>query len=225
MSTTTLKILQQLLADFGKLVALLSIIIFLINRLKYSKEFGWIISYLFFNLIISILAGYFWKREMNNLPLLHLNTLIEFFLFSVFYKYLLIDLDWFRKNIWGFIVVVCLMIIGNSIFFESIYTFNINSKTLVQIILIGYSVLYIYSYSIKLENVNPEKQAIRLINAAVLIYYASSLFIFLFGNVFLKNDIKMHQGFWVVNAGLNLIFQLIILFGIWKVAFKPKTYI
>ena len=220
-----LKVLQTVLADVGKVVALLSVVIFIIHRLKYVKGIEWVILYLFVNLLISVTAGYFWKRQWNNLPLLHLNTFIEFLFFSLFYKAILKESRRFQRYFWPFITLVSLLVIANSIFLESIYSFNSLSKSFVQFILIGYAVLYIYSFSIKLEEINVDKQAVRLINAAVLIYYSSSLFIFLFSNLFLENDIKMAQAFWVVNAGLSLIFQLLILFGIWKVAFKQVKFI
>ena len=225
MNQELLRGIQETLANLGIGAALVSSILFLARRRNFEKPFKYFVGYLFFNALISLAAGWMWRREMPNLPLLHLNTLIEFILFSFFYKTCLPDLKWFNKIFKYFVVGGSILIVANSIFLESIYVFNTIAKSITQIIFIVYAVSYIYSFSIKLEEPNINTSAIQLINAAVLIYYASSFFIFLFSNVFMKNDIKIHLGFWIFNAALHLIFQLLILIGIWKVAFKPTKSI
>ncbi|MFT6320486.1 MAG: hypothetical protein ACJAT4_001411 [Granulosicoccus sp.] len=217
--------IQEILSDSAIGVLIFSIILCLIRIKRVKFLFKILLAFLILNLLTELVADYFWRRKMNNLPLLHLYTLFEFVLLSWFYKIVLRENKWIQKYFWSFIFFISVLVISNSIFLQSIYGFNSNAKTLVQLILISYAVIYIYSYSLKLEEVNENTKAIRLINAAILIYHSSSLFIFLFSNMFLINDIKIHKGFWVVNAGLNLIFQVLILIAIWKVVFKQTKSI
>lgn len=216
---------QEILSDSAIGILVFSIILCLIRFRRIDFLFKILFAFLILNLLTELVADYFWRRKMNNLPLLHLYTLFEFLLISWFYKIVLKEIKWVQKYFWYFVFFVSLLVISNSIFLQPIYGFNSYAKTLVQLIFISYAVTYIYSYSLKLEKTSEETQAIRLINAAVLIYYSSSLFIFLFSNLFLINDIKIHKGFWVVNAGLNLIFQVLILIAIWKVVFRPTKSI
>ena len=216
---------QEILSDAAIGILVISIILCLIRFNRLTFLFKILFAFLILNLFTEIAADYFWNRKMNNLPLLHVYTFCEFILFSWFYKIVLNENRWMQKYFWHFIFFVSILVIANSIFLQSIYGFNSYAKSLVQLILISYAVIYIYSFSLKLESINQQTHAIRRINAAVLIYYSSSLFIFLFSNMFLINDIKIHKGFWVVNAGLNLIFQILILIAIWKVVFKPTKSI
>ncbi|NUO03201.1 MAG: hypothetical protein HUU01_21535 [Saprospiraceae bacterium] len=180
----------------------------------------------------------------NNLPLLHFYTLGEFVLLSFFYRTLFPQHGFFRKYFVVILTTVSLLIVLNTIFLQSIYAFNSYAKTLVQIILIIYAIVYFFHlpeapsfqkseswYRAPLDQMNPggmsnfrkhEGWSLRLINSAVLIYYCGSLFIFMFSNVFIQKSVIYHS-FWIFNALLNFLFQVLVLLGLWRVAFRrPK---
>lgn len=218
-------------------IAFLSLLCLIASSLMfvfgYEKLYP-IISYfgffLLFNLLIELIAklmlylNYAHDIDCNNLPLLHLYTLGEFLLISMFYYFIIkhrMTLGNFFKM---FIFIISILIIINSAFFQSIYGFNSYAKTPVQFIIIIYSIIYFLLVDSKLSKRNLKQKTILWINTAILIYYSGSLFVFMFSDFFLRYGEGLHEGFWIFNAILNLFFQVIILKSIWT-ALKNKKYI
>lgn len=186
--------------------------------------FTYFTYFVFLNMITEFSARIFVEFGENNLPLLHLYTLGEFILLSFFFKQLFTNQIAAKKKINIFILIVSILIILNSIFLQSIFGFNSYAKTLVQCILIAYSLFYFVGIDSKIEGRNDKEKARLIVNVAILIYYSGSLFIFMFSDFFLRYGNGISRNFWMFNAGLNLIFQLIILAALWKV-FRKKKYI
>lgn len=165
--------------------------------------------YLGWNLLIELVT-FIPARGTNNLPLLHLYTLFEFILFTLFYKKLELFKSWSSKSFWIFLVSLSSLIILNSVFLQSIFAYNSYAKTIVQVLLISYSVGYMF----QLKEKGDESGSLNLANAAILLFYSGSLFVFMFGNVVLPPEYD--NIFWEINLLLNLLFQVLILVSLWK---------
>ena len=182
---------------------------------------------LLFSLCIEIITHIMWFQhhfygiKVNNLYLLHLYTLIEFLLITLFYHQVFQDISFWKKNVFGFIVFVSFLVVSNSIFLQPITVFNSNAKTLTQSIFIGYAIAYFLQANS--DKTDLFSTVIKTINSAILLYYAGSLFIFMFGNVFFQLD-EFHKIFWVANAVLYLIFQLLVFTAIWQFRQTKSTY-
>lgn len=177
---------------------------------------------LLWSFLIEISAKIFIQLEINNLPLLHLYTLGEFLLWSLFYQKVLLKRSATRKLSNYFIFGILLLLISNSLFIEDIWGFNSYAKTLVSSLIIGYAIFY---QARLLNEASPEGSAsLTLINSGVLIYYTGSFLIFLFSNYFLKTSTGLPIVFWVFNSLLNLIFQIIILRALWSYL-KNRNYL
>ncbi len=174
---------------------------------RLSPPFHHIIYFLIWNLLVEILTEVLVPYVENNLPLLHLYTLIEFILFSLVYKKMEIFEKWPDKRFWIFLISISILIILNSIFWQSIYGYNTYAATLVQVLLMAYAVTFMFQ-------LNEKSGPLNLVNAAVLISYSGSLFVFMAGNIILSQDLG--PLFWELNVLLNFIFQFLILISIWK---------
>lgn len=216
------KVINTIYVNAGNLAVLvlcISILLCLFNTKKLSTPFRRLLYFLIWNLCIEISARVFTYSEVNNLPLLHLYTLGEFILFSWFFKSLLINPKFFQSNYRYFVIGSAILIIFNSLFFQPIYGYNTLAKTSVQLIIICYAVLYFYNLTENQSLSLRQEKSLRLINSAVLIYYSGSLFIFMCSQILIGYS-EWIKTFWAFNAILNLIFQLLVLLGIWKVIFK-----
>jgi len=162
---------QELLSDGAIGILIISIILCLVRFNKITLLFKVLFAFLILNLSTELIADYYWSRKWNNLHLLHLYTLLEFILLSWFYKIVLKEIEIVQKYFWYFLFFISSLVIANSIFLQPIEGFNSNAKALVQLILISYAVIYIYSYSLKLEEVNRQTQAIRLIKFEQFVYF------------------------------------------------------
>lgn len=206
------------------LILMISISVFVGSWKRQYHVFNFLFFFISLNIVTELLARVFLNNEINNLPLLHIYTLGEFILLSIYYRILFKE----KLNTFGlfifFIPVISIIIILNSIFLESIYGFNSYAKTLVQCILIGYSLFYFIRIDARIEERNIKEKARLMVNTGILIYYSGSLFIFMFSDFFLKYGDGLHRNFWMLNVTLNLIFQLVILSAIWMI-FKNKKYI
>lgn len=213
----------MLVSAFPVLCLAISCTIWLLKRKTFSTPLQILGYFLLFNLFIELSARLvvsIWEK--NNLPLLHLYTVGEFLLFSFFYRALLPELAFFKKYFAVFAGAVTLLIIFNSAFLQSIFVFNSYAKTLVQVILILYSIAFFFHLPESSDFSQPDGWSLRMINSAILIYYCGSLFIFMFSNVFIEKAL-IYNGFWIFNALLNLLFHVLVLTSLWRVAFRhPK---
>lgn len=204
----------------------LSIVIYLLQFRKIPNGIKLIGFFLGLNLVTEIISKVLFHFRINNLYLLHIYTLFEFLALSLFYRYLFNKKGKMQSSYWPFVLVVSILIILNSIFLEPFTGFNSNAKTLVQIIIIGYAIYYFFINFGITDFSKPENQSELWINFAAMLYYSGSLFIVMFMKMLIENDsdTKAHNGFWLFNALLYVIFQLLILVSIWKVAFsKTKS--
>ena len=188
-------------------------ILLLIQKKNLSNAYRYLGFYLIWNLVIEFFAWVFQVRGVNNLPLLHVYTLGEFILFSLFYRTVFSNSCLFTQNFSIFLIVISGLIISNSLFVQSIFGFNSYAKTLVQLILIGYA---LYSFFESGLSQTKQEKDLMWVHSAVLIYYSGSLFIFLFSDYFLRFGEGMPKEFWMVNAFLNLIFHVLVLSSICK---------
>lgn len=191
-----------------------------INFKKLDLPFRRLFYFLLLNFTIELFAFIFPYLGWNNLPLLHLYTLGEFIAFSYFYKSLLVKPKSFQRYFLMVISIGSLLIICNSIFVQSIFKFNTIAKGGVQVILIGYAVMYFYNL-IEDRQINERRaKSVRLINSAVIIYYSGSLFIFMFSRFSFGNE-DLYVIFWIFNSFLNLSFHVLIFTALWT-AFLRK---
>ena len=204
---------------------LLSIILLTRLYTELPKSLKIFTVFLYINLVTETSATLLFNYRLNNLPLLHIYTLAEFLCLSYFFSILITKPRLYSKKFLYFCIGIAILIVLNSIFMQSIFTFNSYAKTLVQSLIILYVILYFYNLSGEVDNNNPYQQALRLINSALIVYYSGSLFIFMFSNSFLQSKVRMNAGFWIFNAGLYLAYQLLVLISVWRLTFnRAKSY-
>ncbi|MFC4394391.1 hypothetical protein [Flavobacterium quisquiliarum] len=86
--------------------------------------------------------------------------------------------------------------------------------TLTSLLIVVFALMHFY-------NMLTENKAYYYVSMGIIIYLLSSTVLFIIGNLTstLNNDVKYLS--WMVNAFLNVIYYLFILFE-WKVSFSPK---
>lgn len=178
--------------------------------------------FLFFNLSIEISSRVLSYWESGNLPLLHLYTPVEFVLFSLFYRKILDPYSIFRRYFVSIVVGTTAAVIANSLYWQTLTHFNNYGKTLVQVLLILYALEYAFGPDMGGERTVVQRKTLSLINTAVLIYYCSSLFVFLFSPLAQKAGDPL-TFLWDANALLNLVFQVLIFLGLWKTVFSRNS--
>ena len=111
--------------------------------------------YVFLVALIELVAKiyYIYSNAENNLYLLHILTVGEFILLSIFYRKVIAKPNLKTKEFIGFIIFITTLIVLNTIFLQNIETYNSYAKSLVQIIVITYAILYfLFCYFVKSIN-------------------------------------------------------------------------
>ena len=193
-----------------------SIVLALFYWKRLSVTFKWLAYFLCLGLFVELLTSILNPHIDNNLPILHAYTLLEFVLSALLYQKIGLFNRYSNKSFWIFIATISCLIVLNSIFLEKILTYNSFARSFIQALVISFSVGYIF----QLKKHSPESGALNVMNAAMLLVNAGSLFIFMFGNVLLKNEYS--NLFWDINTILNLIFQILIIISIWMASRTRK---
>lgn len=206
------------LAVFSLIVLAINVMLYTLIPIQNNVQLKIFRYFLFFALGMQIMGKYLQSQSINNLPGLHFYTILEFIFLSFFYRKIFYNDKNAKEIITISLVLGGGLVVINSIFLQSIYTFNSNAKTLTQLIIMGYAIAY---YFLQLNNRIETNRILNILNAAILIYYAGSFFIFMFSNVLLSNlDQDTQAIFWFFNAILYLGFQVLVLFAGWQHFFK-----
>jgi hypothetical protein len=153
----------------------------------------------------------------NNMPLLHAYTLIEFVIWAFFYRLILGPKTILRRYFWQILGVGMVLIVLNTIFLQNIWTFCTYSKTLVQLFIIWMAIEFAFYVPESRTVQHPQTHALKPLNTGLIIYYCGSLFIFMSG--FFTSDKIVANALVMANQGLIIIFQLFVLFSLWKVVY------
>lgn len=153
---------------------------------KFTKTERVFIYYVWTSTIFEIIAYVTTKLNIeNNLPGLHLYTLIEFILISCYFAYCFRLLKIFQP-IKTIVIGGSILIITNSIFFQSIFVYNSYSKSAVESFIIMSSIFFYYSIL--------QKRNYDITKIGPSVYFVTSLFlkasvsiiVYLYSNEILK---------------------------------------
>jgi hypothetical protein len=189
-----------------------------LNWSYFDRSFRLVIIYLWFSFFIESaarIAGLLWN---NNLPLLHLLVIGELVIWSLFYREVLPPNSFVKKHFKLIFGVLLCLVICNTLFVQTLLNFNTYGKTLVQLALIWFAIEYAFSIPSADLAGKIKIQMLNVVNGAAALYYFGSLFIFMSG-FFMKYD-SLFAYIRNINVALNTVFQILVLFALWKVRYK-----
>ncbi len=182
---------------------------FLNNELKII--FYFICNSVFFELISKTMQLY----KIPNLYLFHLYVLTEFSFITWFYY------EIFKKKISTkiipliFISFVIFSLVDTFVWHNP-FTFNSYAKTLECIIIVSYTVFYLYKTFNEFQDEDPSDTPVFWINAGFLFYFSGCLFLFTFSNFILTQGKSMGMIVWALHAFFMVIMYSLISIGLWK---------
>lgn len=187
-------------------------------RRKYTNRALTIIwYYLLLDGCVDILTVALAQLHTNNLPVLHIFTILEFLFFGYFYFTVLKEKT-ARVVIKYLMVIFPVFCIINFLFFQSINQFNTNTRPVEALIIMGCSLAYFAQ-----TNDNGTKwqlNPLNWINTGILLYFSGALFIFSFSNVTASHLSKKYYAInvlmWNIHATLLLLMYLLIAIGFSK---------
>lgn len=158
---------------------------------------------LLFAAVIEITAYVLGRLLIMNLPLLHLYTVVEFSIIVQLFSY---QFPTLRKPPvkWSLIGGFLLIALGNAFIWGSVFGFNDIARSLESFLICIFCLWYFYDMLRRLPERYPEKTPMFWINIGLLIYFAASLFIFIFSNYVLSEDDRLSLLSWNVHGLLTI---------------------
>jgi hypothetical protein len=164
------------------------------------------------NLLAVVLSDY----HINNLPLLHIYTILEFLLLSLFYIKIL--KGQLARNIIKFLMILFpLLCIINFLFFQSIFRFNTYTRPLEVLLIMAYSLTYFAQANEANEVKEWSSNSLIWVNIGILLYFSGALFVYSFSNLttaYTSPKYKFLNLFiWDIHAALLLCMYLLFSWG------------
>lgn len=189
---------------------------FLYRNLKPElRIFSW---FLFLSGVIQAVSLIMWFMNRNNMPLLHFYVAAGFLLLALFYHHIL--RDFIGKRLMFFLIAGFLAFTTfNSLFIQSIFTFNSYARTLesVLIIIFSLSTLMLAQHEVMSKSGKHEFGSLNWINSGLFIFYASNILIFYFGESLINFfPSYMNRYTWVAHSFFSVIMYTCFFVGLWK---------
>ncbi len=153
------------------------------------------------------------ERNMNNMYVYRIYTVLEFALISLFYI-LILSSSRFKPFIIA--TISFFTVFGIYDFLNHSDTMDNIATTMESIIVIIYSILGFHSM---LKNpVHTRVRSIPLFwfNSAFLLYFAGNLFLFIFCSYILRHHHRTFNELWGIHSVMNILFYVLISVGFWK---------
>jgi hypothetical protein len=175
-----------------------------------SAELKPLIFYLLLSCITQIVSLGLWANSINNLPVLHVYTILEFNVLMWFYLVVFNDVL-AKKIILCICVLFTLFAIIDSTLLENVFIFNTLGRSIEAFLIISMSLVY-FIYSLSTENLNAaiNSRQIKYINIGIFIYFTGSIVLFTFNNYIIALAKTLVLNIWSIHTLLLVLFYVII---------------
>lgn len=188
-----------------------------------ERVFGYyIVAIGFFELIAWLGPRYL--NQSNNLPGLHIYTLVQFVLMALFFQACFKEFS-AKFNIKWITRIGIVLIVFNSLFIQSIYTYNSYSKTLVEFFVIVSS-LILFSLFIK-DKTHNQKQMKPSVSFVSAIFLQSSvaIIIYMYSNEIMYMKESLRNTIWHLKLMVNYLAVAMIILGLIQIYFRESMIV
>ncbi len=218
----TIQEIASLIVKYSPWIVPMPFITGIVKRKYLVNELKVIFFFICNSLVFEFISALMWHYKINNLYIFHIYVLSEFFFISWFYyeifkKYLS------SKTIPYIFVIFIIFSLIDSFILHNPLTFNSYAKTLECVIVVAYTVFYLYKTFDEFQDEDPSDTPLFWINAGFLFYFSGCLFVFTFSNFILTQGKPMGMITWALHAFFMTIMYLLIAIGFWKLPLDRKT--
>lgn len=175
-----------------------------------SIELKWFTGSLLLGGIANVAAKLYAMEGMNNMPVSHIYTVVEFLLLSMFYRQLFKGRKLYRL-IPVVVIIYTLFCIANTILWQRLTTYNSYSRSAEAILVMIYAIAYFKDMLDERLSI-PYQQTVTWLNAGLLLYFSGSLFLFVCGNL-IMTSLSLNTIIWNIHASLVLFMYILFAIG------------
>lgn len=198
----------------GPWLVIVPLLIALMGFKKASLSYRIIFWYLVASTVSQIIAFSLWYRSMNNMPVGHIYTILEFGLLGYFYRSL-IQSRFYKKLIIYIITGFTLFSLINLFFLQSIFEFNSYPASLCCFFMIVFAFIFIVKSSTLITSKDSlDFSTLSIINSGFLIYFSGSLILFA-GDHYLQNETRnIYMTVWSLHLFLLDLLYIFLTVGL-----------
>lgn len=210
-----IRLLQEILLFCSAWIILVPVLIAIIFFRRFNAALKVLCIHLFIACATEISSYVLMERGINNLPLLHVYTLTEFLLLYLYYD--LIFGNTFPKWLLRSIAAAFLLFsVINSLFIQSIYTFNSYARGLEALLLIIFSLMYFYKLSLPSQIDKEVMAPATWISSGILIYFSGGFILFILSNYILPMGHVLNRQIWAIHSFLSILLYVLVAIGLWR---------
>lgn len=162
-----------------------------------------ILVYLVIAGIVNFLASAMAARHINNMPLLHIYTLVEFVLLALFYRMILEGhIKKFIPWLIGGFILLCILY---ATYLGNVKAPNTVPRSLESFIIGAFAVIFFFN---QMPNDLKNVESLIFFNAGLLLYFSGAFLLFLFTEVLMR-DKPANNLAWIMHATLVLMMYLL----------------
>jgi hypothetical protein len=185
-------------------------------KYKYLSDTARIIFYYLIVSVIFTIIGYILRHTIqNNLPLLHIYTVVEFFILTEFFKKAINEKN-SSKILTVVQIVFTLACIANVFFLQSLFTYNSYSRSLGALLIMLLAINFFARLFTKQLSEKVTKLPLFWFNSAIFLYFSGAFVLFIFSNYVLIADRVTNVILWNIHATFVLIMYLLFAKGFYK---------
>lgn len=190
--------------------ALIPVVVAVYRRSQLATRHRILVIYLALTMLVNVICRILAQQGINNIPVLHFYALLEMWLFSGFF-YRVIKNNTLKRIIWAIPIVFIILCVINFVFFQSIYTFNTYTRPLGAIVIIFFCMAYWWQPASAEESEVWTAVADNWVVSAILFYFSSALFLFIFSNYLIQQVSKQANVLiWNIHAAIVMLMYLML---------------
>lgn len=209
------------ISEIAQLSLALPILVMLFRFKRFTKLFWTLAVLLLVALIISYSAYILYQNRTNNMYLLHIYTVLEYALWSIFY-YQLFEKKVAKKIIVSMLLLFVIFSITNTIYWQSLEMFNSYSRSVESAFLLCFAIAWFYKVFVDSKIIKLESHPVFWINSGVLVYFSGSFLLFITNNFLVHISRQQFFEAWALHGLFLIIHYLFIAIGIWLITYKKQ---
>jgi hypothetical protein len=212
--------LKAFLFNYGPWIIIAPFLLSVVRYNRLGKALKIITWYLMLSVVTQAGSLLLWKKSINNLPLLHVFTVLEFLLLFTYYSFQSKPLF---TRFWFYLILVLFLLFAvlDAFVLENLHSFNIYTRSLEAFIFIGCSVhWFIRSLTVESKVIFREQNTLKYMNAGFFIYFSGSLILFAFSNYINHFGRPLLMNIWTLHTLLLIVLYLFIFTGFCKTSRK-----
>ncbi len=154
-------------------------------------------------------------HRQNNLPLLHVYTVLEFACLVWFYR--LVQRGFIKNKVFiGLAISFPVLAVLNALFLQDIYHFNTYVRSLESLLIITLALLWYYRALAELKIPRLQDDPVFWVNTGLLLYFSGNVLLFAFSNYILSFHRSLNLYIWAFHGLFGTLLYLFITVGLWK---------